>query len=198
MPHSAPVPSRRLHLTAAPPEGTDRRSPEAIESPPATVEQRSGGSAPVGTVIGVCVGVIRPRQAALWRGRSGSAKPELDGSAEDEVDALSLTNPLVSLEDTASEISSNGESPPAFVGPTRSIGQCSNGNANIPGNGATCVDGPMLFELRKGRVGLWKGQSEQSTVWTQFGLGFQRPLAHRKFANPFRKRRSRIATALGR
>jgi hypothetical protein len=34
-------------------------------------------------------------------GDSSGVEPELDGTVEDEVDALSLTNPLVSLEDSA-------------------------------------------------------------------------------------------------
>jgi hypothetical protein len=32
---------------------------------------------------------------------SNGVKPEMDGTVEKKVDALSLTNPLVSLEDTA-------------------------------------------------------------------------------------------------
>jgi hypothetical protein len=112
LPQSAAVRSRRLHLTPAPPEGTDRRSPEAIESPPVTAEQRSGGSTPVGTVVGVCVGVVAAGAGgagfALARRRCGAddqaaadyggVERELNETVENEVDPLSLANPLVTLD----------------------------------------------------------------------------------------------------
>jgi hypothetical protein len=109
---STPIPNLRLLLTAAPPEGSDHRSREAIESPPTRAEQRSRSSATVGTLVGVCIGVIAAGVSAagfaLARRRcaandqaaadSSGVKPELDETLQADVDAIPLAKPRASLE----------------------------------------------------------------------------------------------------